>query len=262
MPALSLSELCKKSAAKNVKSKFEIGFYSLKCELIPSLGLLDVGDLPYNVLRPILMKIDDARQLVRKLSSPPPPAASYPAIKNIYLQLTFLGRDHSNWNRLKSGVLTARSGPSWSSAMWPTGRKGRTKPQNPKTGTSSIISSWMMSRPKLNETPKSSRHGSKTSNRPANNRSRWKQQKSHLCPRWAVWNSSGTHAQPRKSPTPSLLSPLTVTSNQKACPAGPCLKESSAKSVKSPILGITLDWPCLLTNCPSGRQKFSSRLRR
>lgn len=31
----------------------------------PLLGLLDVGDLPYYVLRPILMKIDDARQLVR-----------------------------------------------------------------------------------------------------------------------------------------------------------------------------------------------------
>lgn len=29
------------------------------------LGLLDVGDLPYNVLRPILLKIDDAKQLVR-----------------------------------------------------------------------------------------------------------------------------------------------------------------------------------------------------
>lgn len=31
----------------------------------PFLGLLDVGDIPYNVLRPILLKIDDAKQLVR-----------------------------------------------------------------------------------------------------------------------------------------------------------------------------------------------------
>lgn len=31
----------------------------------PLSGLLDVGDIPYHVLRPILMKIDDAKQLVR-----------------------------------------------------------------------------------------------------------------------------------------------------------------------------------------------------
>ena len=31
----------------------------------PLSGLLDVGDIPYNVLRPILLKIDDAKQLVR-----------------------------------------------------------------------------------------------------------------------------------------------------------------------------------------------------
>lgn len=33
-------------------------------------GLLDVGDIPYNVLRPILMKIDDAKQLVRTPAYP------------------------------------------------------------------------------------------------------------------------------------------------------------------------------------------------
>lgn len=64
MPAPSLAWLARQTIIKNISSEFYLLPHVSSPILTKYLVLTDVGDIPYDLLRPVLLKIENAKQLV------------------------------------------------------------------------------------------------------------------------------------------------------------------------------------------------------
>lgn len=62
MPAKTLKELCTKAAISHIRG--ELSQVRVNEMLLTTPGMTDVGDLPYDVLRPILLRLENPEQLV------------------------------------------------------------------------------------------------------------------------------------------------------------------------------------------------------
>lgn len=63
MPALPLYHLARKACIKNIKCKYKNG--QLQQITHVCLAITDIGDIPYELIRPVLIKLENPDQLVR-----------------------------------------------------------------------------------------------------------------------------------------------------------------------------------------------------
>ncbi len=63
MPAPSLRQLAKSACIKNIRCTSLYSLLHVDCLKLP-LAITDVGDVPYELIRPVLIKLENPEQLV------------------------------------------------------------------------------------------------------------------------------------------------------------------------------------------------------
>jgi elongin-A len=64
MPPPSLLQLCTSTAIRNVKCQFQVRYTHTEHFLTVFLDLNDIGNVPYSLARPFLLKIESPEKLV------------------------------------------------------------------------------------------------------------------------------------------------------------------------------------------------------
>ena len=127
MPAIPLYHLAKKACIKNIKCKHNTCQLQQKTHI--RVAITDVGGAPYELLRPVLLKLENPDQLVKSR------VTSF-----IRAILTNLPRENSRNYPLNYVAPTQRYGETSSSGTSLAGRQNHTNHRIPRTGTKSTIS--------------------------------------------------------------------------------------------------------------------------
>ena len=127
MPAIPLYHLARKACIKNIKCKYDNDQLQQTTNIY--IAITDVGDIPYELIRPVLIKLENPDQLVSS------------SVRFIDVRANELGRENSRKRLLSCVESTPKYGENSSSGTFPDGRRNHTNLRTPRTGTKSTTNS-------------------------------------------------------------------------------------------------------------------------